>query len=149
MEEAQETARERTGPHARTLAPFQGLDLATEPFGGTIPTYLDTLHSDYAFIITIAPFVKSMEFLPDSGWTNEGWDFALYPNPAQGSVYLRFEDDAPKNVRIVDLAGRVLVQRHGVTAVLNHVSVEHLAKGIYWVQVSDGSNSRTKKLVVQ
>ncbi len=124
------------------------LDLATEPFGSTIPYYLDTLHSDYAFIITIAPFVKSMQFLPDSTRTNEGWDFALYPNPTQESVFLRFEDDSPKTVTLLDVTGRALIRHHGVTAIVHHLALDYLAKGAYCVHVGVGANSKVKKLII-
>ncbi|MBP6698317.1 MAG: T9SS type A sorting domain-containing protein [Flavobacteriales bacterium] len=124
------------------------LVLATEPFGSTIPYYLDTLHSDYAFIITIAPFVKSMAYISDTARTNGEWDFTLYPNPAQGSVFLRFEDDSPKTVTLLDVTGRALIHHYGVTAIVHHLALGYLAKGAYWVRVGFGVNSKVKKLII-
>jgi hypothetical protein len=124
------------------------LDMTSEPFSSTIPYYLDTLHSDYAFIITTAPFVKSLMLVWDSTQAVADWDFTLYPNPAHESVLLRFAKNSPKQVSIVDAYGRILIQQTTVNSLIAHFSIDHLAKGAYWIRVSDGTNSKVKKLIV-
>jgi hypothetical protein len=125
------------------------LDL-TDQFGGTYSNYLDTLRADYAFIITPEPFVKSLPLPPmaEEPPMENGWDFIMYPNPARDELFLRLPDDTPKDITLHDLAGRQIHVRSSVTGVVVHLPVGQLAKGVYYVRVSDGSNSTTKKLVI-
>ena len=126
------------------------MDLATAPFGDTIQFYLDTLHSDYAFVITPDLFVRSMQAAVDDDTKpdEEGWDFMLYPNPARDELFLRFQDDVPKEIVIHDLSGRRVQKRNGVSTAIVHLPVGQLAKGVYSVWASDGTNARTKRLII-
>jgi len=118
--------------------------------GGAVNNYLDTLRSDYAFIITPAYFEKRIQQrpvvelapLPD-------WDFELYPNPAREILYLRFMDDTPKRVSVFDMAGRQVVLQANITETSHYLETGNLAMGSYWVQVSDGSHRKVKKLIIQ
>jgi len=126
------------------------LDLSTAPLGGTLNNYLDTLHADYAFIITPAPFVKSMFFASDDELppAEAGWDYTLYPNPARDALFLRFVDDAPKNIAVLDVAGRLVASQTNITAGTHYMPLGLLAKGAYWVCVTDGENMKVKKLII-
>ncbi len=126
------------------------LDLSTAPFGDTVAFFADTLRADYAFIITLDPFAKSLmlaqnaESLPGDG----GWDFALYPNPTRDAIYLLFTDDRPKDIIVLDVTGRRLLQQSSVTAPMHQLPIDQGARGAYWVRVSDGANWKVKKLIV-
>ncbi|MBL0128238.1 MAG: T9SS type A sorting domain-containing protein [Flavobacteriales bacterium] len=134
------------------------LDLESEPFNGTFPissstsvtyrNHVDTLHSDYAFIIA-RDLVKSLRTpLIDTITVNEGWDFAIYPNPTRNELFVRLQDDLPKDITIFDLSGRQVGYWGSVTGTLQHLSVKELAMGAYWIQVSDGVHSKIRKLLV-
>ncbi|HPF90234.1 MAG TPA: T9SS type A sorting domain-containing protein [Flavobacteriales bacterium] len=118
-------------------------------FGGVSNNYLDTLRSDYTFIITPGPFMKrlhrpSVVEQPVSA----GWDFGLYPNPTRDGFYLAMQDEVPKEIALFDLAGRRITQVVNVTDLIHYFSVEHLAMGTYWVRVSNGTDQKVKKLMV-
>lgn len=124
-------------------------DPASAAFGGTLNNYLDTLHVDYAFIITPEPLVKSLLLPPQPEVSvDSGWDFALYPNPTRGELYLRLTDDKPKDVMIHDLSGRQIRTWSSVTGPIQHLPMERLANGAYWVRVSDGHNSKVRKVII-
>ncbi len=120
-----------------------------DQFGGIDNDYLDTLRGDYAFIITPGPFAKSRR--PDAVDVDVSleWDFMVYPNPSREGFTLRFEDDAPKEVTILDLSGRLMAQKASVTATSLQFPELRLAQGAYWVRVKDGVHHGTRKLIIQ
>jgi hypothetical protein len=124
------------------------IDLSNQ-FGSVIGNYMDTLRTDYAFIVTPAPFPKSRPPHPASLAEVEGeWNFTLYPNPAGIEVVLGFSDDTPKTVELIDLTGRLIRRETNVTERLYHCSVDGLARGSYLVRVTNGNQYKSKKLIV-
>jgi hypothetical protein len=117
-------------------------------FNGIADNYLDTLHSDYAFVITPQPFFKRLHQLADETVPADGWDFVLYPNPTRGLLILGFSDDVIKDVFLLDVSGRRVASYSNVNFQRFHISTEQLAKGAYWVFVSTGDQSKTKKLII-
>lgn len=121
----------------------------TGQFGGIDNGYLDTLRSDYAFIVSPAPFPKSRsQPVTNTGMIPSLWDFSIYPNPASGSVTLDFQDDGPRLVDILDVSGRLAYKQFITSARSCVISIEPLAKGIYWVRVANGAFSKSKKLII-
>lgn len=119
----------------------------TEDFNGISANYLDTLRTDYAFIIS--PFeIKSLPLavMPDS--TNLAWDFTMYPNPTRTELFLRLSADGIMDVALYDLSGRQIQTWGGTSGPVLRLPIDQLAKGAYWVRVSHGTASRTKKLIV-
>lgn len=116
-------------------------------FNGLANNYLDTLHSDYAFVITPGPFVKSLT--PDAVQAESGqdWDFILYPNPTRDGVWLRLKDDSPRTIEVFDALGRSIVSHMNITDATHYLDMTKAAKGLYWVRVSSGESFRTKILL--
>ncbi|MCW5899478.1 MAG: T9SS type A sorting domain-containing protein [Flavobacteriales bacterium] len=77
-----------------------------------------------------------------------GWDYTLYPNPTRDALFLRFVDDAPKDITVLDVAGRRVASQTNVTATTHYLPLGQLAKGAYWVRVTDGENMKAKKLII-
>ena len=117
-------------------------------FGGIADNYLDTLHSDYAFVITPEPFFKRLNQPDAVAEPPADWDFTLYPNPTRDILTLAFSDDAIKDVELLDVSGRRVARYPQVASPLLQIPTEPLAKGAYWVQVSSGVNWKTKKLIL-
>ncbi|HRH69523.1 MAG TPA: T9SS type A sorting domain-containing protein [Flavobacteriales bacterium] len=120
-------------------------------FGGIVDNYMDTLRTDYAFIVSPEPFFKSRTLTPnpeDHGATTV-WDFALFPNPAREELYLRLPDERPVDVELLDLSGRRARVWNSLTGSSLALPLSSLAKGAYWVRVSDGARNKVRKLIVQ
>jgi len=117
-------------------------------FNGIANNYLDTLHSDYAFVVTPGPFVKSLA--PDAIVTEPeaGWDFALYPNPTRDLLTLSFADDTIKDVALLDISGRIVARHQNLVTQMLQIPTGSLAKGAYWVRVVSGKKMKVKKLVI-
>lgn len=80
--------------------------------------------------------------------------FELFPNPTSGALKLELEtnESVDLTIRIFNALGQSIDQR-----VLNNVignstqefDFNHLPKGIYLIELSDGNRSITKKLILQ
>ncbi|MBK9149332.1 MAG: T9SS type A sorting domain-containing protein [Flavobacteriales bacterium] len=125
------------------------LDLSTSPFGDTIQWFTDTIHADYAFIITLDDFVKSrtvddlIVLRPEPDW-----DFTVFPNPSRQDVFLRFHREEPKDIILLDMAGRRIATHTSITSSMLRLTISELAKGPYFIRVTCGDQSKTKKLII-
>ena len=80
------------------------------------------------------------------------------PGWAQGSrggrpwgrlkLFIRLPDDAPTDMILHDLAGRQIHTRSSVRGALLRLPIGQLASGVYCIRVSDGINSKVKKLII-
>ena len=93
------------------------------------------------------------EFVDETGLTKYGDNstFQVYPNPASGHVFLEFTGTG-ENITIVvnDAIGRV-VKKEIITAVGPSIHKLSLpgSKGLYFVQVKEGGNTWSKKVVME
>lgn len=120
----------------------------TGHFNGITDNYLDTLHSDYAFVVTPWPFVKSLTLDAVEDAPDAGWDFMLYPNPTRDLFAIVFDEESSKEMVVLDLAGRRLLQLTNITATRLQLSASRFAMGAYWVQVTSNGRVKTKKLII-
>jgi|JI8StandDraft_1071087.scaffolds.fasta_scaffold171736_2 hypothetical protein len=128
------------------------LDLSSRPLGGVLNNHIDTLHADFAFIISPEPFVKRRGVAGADVITIKApktWDFALYPNPAREEAWLRFESDTPKDIQVLDAMGRLLCSFNSVTATDLQIDLCHVASGLVSIRVSEGEHVGYKKLLIQ
>ncbi|MFZ1687184.1 MAG: T9SS type A sorting domain-containing protein [Flavobacteriales bacterium] len=131
------------------------LDLITEPLNGIMPgsvnDYLDTLHSDYAFIIALQPIEKSM-IASDENQANSGsseWDFFMYPNPAHDVLNVLLPTDGiHRDVALYDLTGKRIYSGRNLTSRALDIPTGSWAKGAYCVRVSDPAKSKMKILII-
>ena len=80
--------------------------------------------------------------------------FVMYPNPANESLNIEvaMTADQPVQVNVMDAAGRVAVQQNRSLSKGDNVmqlDLSRLANGIYFVQVRNGEQATTRRLVVQ
>lgn len=77
----------------------------------------------------------------------EAQQISLYPNPAQGSFFLQFNDETPRHIALYDLHGRVLI-RYSTQLSLEKINVQGIQPGMYVVRISDARGVITKKLQI-
>ncbi len=79
----------------------------------------------------------------------EALDFKIYPNPVKDRIF--FQNQAKNDdldVTIFDVLGKVVKQERLTRAtIINGVEVSSLKRGIYLVQVDNGNNTFTQKLI--
>lgn len=75
--------------------------------------------------------------------------FSLYPNPASGSVTVRWPDASGRwTVEIVDLNGRKIAE-HTSTNIERTIDVSRLAPGAYFVRAISAGQAAVRKLMVR
>ena len=84
----------------------------------------------------------------------ENAGFGMFPNPASNllTVEVPMENESDVQVTIMDPAGKLAVQQNRVLAKGDNqmtFDLNSLPNGVYFVQVRNGENTATRKLVVQ
>jgi hypothetical protein len=72
----------------------------------------------------------------------------LYPNPASNEVSISWNNSEPVNLRVFDMAGKLIVESNKVNSGYI-LSTQNMADGLYLLQIISGNNISTKKLIVQ
>ncbi|TAK37495.1 MAG: choice-of-anchor B family protein [Saprospiraceae bacterium] len=77
---------------------------------------------------------------------------AIYPNPANGMLFIQFEQPLPEafQVQLLSPSGQTL-QQHKMLAGANGISLNMAATpaGIYWLKLASAENTLVRKIVVQ
>lgn len=74
---------------------------------------------------------------------------SMYPNPSQGRVSFKVDDDAPTSIELFDMQGRKLMIQQFAGETTYHLSVDHLPAGLYMVHVKQEKGMATLKLLLQ
>ena len=115
-----------------------------------IPTSCETLAygqvEDYTVNITVtAAGISGLTAV--AGVKSEGkFDFVLYPNPVQNTLSVSFESAIEANYAIINMMGQQV--KSGQVA-QEGIEVNELNSGVYFIQVTDGQNTITKKFLKQ
>ncbi|MGB3870432.1 MAG: T9SS type A sorting domain-containing protein, partial [Flavobacteriales bacterium] len=128
------------------------LDLSSLPFNGIYSwpanDNLDTLRSDYAFMIHALPQLRMMPVAgSDSIVDSLGWDFSLFPNPTTGELNVLLPTGPPVSLTILDLAGRQLFHVDGLSKGMHQLDLKYLVPGAYNVRATLGTTFRNKLLI--
>lgn len=67
----------------------------------------------------------------------------VFPNPAQTSVNINFEYNGSSNIKIIDMAGRV-VKTVAEASSTNAINVSDLSKGVYMYEIRNENNDLIK-----
>ena len=67
-------------------------------------------------------------------------DISIYPNPT--TDYLFIDNSTANNICVYSILGKELIKETS-----NRINVSSLSKGVYFIKVSDGINSSTKKFI--
>lgn len=77
----------------------------------------------------------------------------VYPNPNSGTLYIAFRESITGNmqIQINDLTGRVRLQQNPIIqpGQILELDVSLLALGIYLLQIGEGANRETHKILIQ
>jgi len=105
---------------------------------GMYDVYVDDLSLDNGFVVDIYDDIFD-NYLEST--------VKVYPNPATNNVIV----EAPTNsqIRIIDISGRNMGDYKTENASTLYVNTESFSSGLYFVQVSNGQHSYTKKLTIR
>jgi hypothetical protein len=113
-------------------------------------SYIDTLKSDYAFVVTSQLFTKG---IPHSSENTvdliSDLSFNLYPNPARNGFRVSFKTEEPKDITILDMLGRTILQYQQHASISLDIGARDLAQGTYCVKVRAQGQVQTQKIIIQ
>jgi hypothetical protein len=128
------------------------LDFSDLPMNGVANNYLDTLHSDYAFVVATYPVPRSMVAVNEVEplTTIPEWDFIMFPNPANDVLHVQMlPSSLAKDVALYDMSGKRVYSRTNLSQLSLDVPLGTLAKGAYCVRISDETTLKMKTLIIQ
>lgn len=96
--------------------------------------------------------VRLLNTLATNDVKTEGDDWLIYPNPITqgGDVFVRVKNDKNLKVTISDMSGRLVATPSLMKESNDTYRIKHnLEKGVYVVQVTNGMDTKTSKLIVK
>jgi hypothetical protein len=77
----------------------------------------------------------------------EKLNFAIFPNPSSGLIFLEFESNAAKLIRVVNTMGQIVLE---TTATINKkLDLSLVENGIYSIIMIENEQISTKRLIIQ
>jgi hypothetical protein len=128
------------------------LDLSSLPFNGIhswpANDNLDTLRSDYAFLIQPIPEHRMVPIAMDErAPTDPDWDIVLYPNPNTGELRVLLPDGPSVDLAITDVTGRLVLNLVGLPGGMHQLDLKTLVSGAYSIRATSGITVKTKLLI--
>jgi len=125
-------------------------DLVTASSGSSTPQttfYYD--YTDQTWYYTTSNVMVRMNFDPSLANIGEVQDFgvSVYPNPTKDIINV-LSTFSQGNLSIVDMAGKLLIEQN-ITSTMNSIDASELMDGVYYLTLSNGAQTSTKKLVIQ
>jgi len=82
---------------------------------------------------------------------NKVENFQVYPNPSNGTFYVRANVNGASGIKVMDVTGRVVFEKEYNTQSLLFTSFDlsNQAQGVYMVEVREGNNVSVQKVVKQ
>jgi beta-glucosidase len=75
--------------------------------------------------------------------------FEVYPNPVVDDVFIRTAYSGPVNFKVLDVMGNILINKEELLNCSTNIKVGELKPGIYFLQITDGRYSLTRKILKQ
>ena len=95
-------------------------------------------------------FVASKVSSEDAIKTSLSFNAILYPNPVVSNAMLQITGNTKNvSVSITDMSGKKLWQSNNINAMLIKLPIEKYASGTYIVTITNGTESKTIKLIKQ
>lgn len=83
--------------------------------------------------------------------SNKVENFEVYPNPSNGTFYVKANVKGASSVKVLDFTGRVVFSKEYPTQSLLYTAIDlsNQAQGLYMVEVREGNNVSVQKIVKQ
>jgi len=125
-------------------------DLVTASSGSATPQttfYYD--YTDQTWYYTTSNVMVRMNFDPSLANIDEVQDlsFSMYPNPTKDVINV-LSTFSEGNLAIIAMTGKLLIAQN-ITSTLNSIDASELKDGVYYLTMSNGDKTTTKKLVIQ
>lgn len=76
-------------------------------------------------------------------------NFNIFPNPTSDILLIKFPDFTLKTIRLIDVTGKVILEKNGQFLNETSLDLSPLSKGIYFLQMEDETRRFYEKISVQ
>jgi hypothetical protein len=140
----------------QTGATYQWIDCVNDNeiiLGETNASYNATSNGDYAVIVTIGSCLDTSACVNlNTVSVNENYfskESSIYPNPTSGLFTLHLTSvESNARVEVYTVAGRQ-IKSNSISMQKMEIDLSDYGKGIYFVQIQNGINTITKKVIKQ
>ncbi|MGC6437461.1 MAG: FISUMP domain-containing protein [Flavobacteriaceae bacterium] len=127
---------------------YDAIFWTSTPYNNTNFAYTRSVYNDLDGLSSGSHIVKvrgfSVRLIRDAQTASIGdnsiYNFTIYPNPAKN--YLNIDCSSIESVLVYNILGKELIKNNS-----NRINVSSLPKGVYFIKVSDGMNTSTKKFI--
>ena len=80
-------------------------------------------------------------------------NIAIYPNPTTGNITVSIANPSGSDllISVDDIQGRIVysyAEKNPAKGTARQINLEHLAKGIYYIKLTNGGNNQIQKLII-
>jgi hypothetical protein len=72
----------------------------------------------------------------------------IYPNPSSGTFRVSVPDGDVDRYRLIDFAGKVIMERNWTNDREQTFHLDHLPAGVYFLQLNTGERLMVKKVII-
>ncbi len=120
-------------------------ELAT---GGNVTAQAILTEYDQNDMLRFAEMIPESEKKLSGNGMQESSEFSVYPNPSEGSIFVRFGFQAGQEIRIDDMTGRTQ-HFEKISKTMPLLQIENLPSGVYLVNIlENGRVMRQTKVVI-
>lgn len=120
--------------------------LVVTPLSSTAYTVTGTNSLNCSAMAQITQSVSECTFLKEG--SAEQMEYTVYPNPAVNELNIAYAAETKINIKLVNALGTVVLEEKDYSP-NSTIDVSHLAKGIYFVQISSANKLVLKKVIVE
>lgn len=113
-------------------------------------TFTEVAEIDYYCTFHIDSMEGTISVVENLGTSSQKEpSFKVYPNPVKDRIYFQNRSNTSRiDVTFYDILGKVVKREAlGANSIRNGMDVSNLKRGVYLVQIDNGSNSFTQKLI--
>ncbi len=74
---------------------------------------------------------------------------SFFPNPAFNSIHIKSNNAEPIQVKITDILGHTVISKRIANESDKEINIEHLPKGIYFIELVQGKHSGIDRLILR
>ncbi|MFT5746354.1 MAG: hypothetical protein ACI920_001732 [Saprospiraceae bacterium] len=77
------------------------------------------------------------------------YNFEIYPNPASDMLTIKFPNFTLKTIRLMDVTGQIILEKSGQFQYETSLDLSQFSKGVYFLQMENGTQQFYEKISVQ
>lgn len=77
----------------------------------------------------------------------ENYSYSIYPNPIKDLLTIKFENDVPENIEVINMLGKTICQTNNISTI-NSLDLSSYNSGIYFIKLNYKGKSIIQKIIL-